>query len=73
MVSKGKTWARNLLLIFFIWGTFWSLYSLPAIKVEFRLQVIITAIGYSLGLILTILLYLKPSKQWFENFKQQKS
>ena len=34
MISKGKTWPRNLLLIFLILGTCSMLYLLPSIKVN---------------------------------------
>jgi len=69
MISKGKTWPRNLLLIFLILGTCSMLYLLPSIKVNLRYQFIISGIKYPLGLIPIILLYFKPAKQWFETFK----
>ena len=68
-ISKGKTWPRNLLLIFLILGTCSSLYLLPSIKVNLIYLFIISGIKYSLGLIPIILLYLKPAKQWFGTFK----
>ena len=68
-ISKGKTWARNVLLLFLILGTCSSLYFLPNIIDELKYQFVISAIKYSLGLISTILLYLKPAQQWFATFK----
>ncbi len=57
-ISKGETWPRNFLLLFFIWGIFSSLFYL----------FIISVMTYSFGLIPIILLYLKPAKLWFGQF-----
>lgn len=70
MISKGKAWPRNLLLIFFTLGVCSGLWLLPNIKVEFRYVFIISFIKYALGLIALTALFLKPSKQWFETFKK---
>jgi len=68
-ISKGKTWPRNLFLIFFILAACQSYYFLPNIKAELKYVFVISGIQYSLGLIPVVLLYLKPAKQWFETFK----
>jgi hypothetical protein len=70
MISKGKAWPRNLLLIFFTLGVCSGLWLLPNIKVELRYVFIISFIKYALGLIALMALFLKPSKQWFETFKK---
>lgn len=72
-ISKGKTWARNVLLLFLVLGTCSSLYLLPNIIDELKYQFVISAIKYSLGLISIILLYLKPAQQWFATFKGTKN
>jgi hypothetical protein len=69
MISKGKTWPRNLLLVFLLFGLCSILYYLPNVKAGFRYQFIIMGIKFALGVIPIIVLYLKPAKQWFETFR----
>jgi hypothetical protein len=69
MISKGKTWPRNLLLFFLLFGLCSILYYLPNVKAGFRYQFIIMGIKFALGVIPIIVLYLKPAKQWFETFR----
>lgn len=69
-ISKGKTWPRDLFLLFLFLGICSSLYLLPSLKTELRYQVVVSVVRSSLGLIPIMILYLKPAKQWFESFKQ---
>ena len=69
MISRGKTWPRNLLLFFLLFGLCSILYYLPNVKAGFRYQFIIMGIKFALGVIPIIVLYLKPAKQWFETFR----
>jgi len=68
--SKGKTWSRNIIRLFFVLGVFGSLWLLIGIKDEFKYQFIIMAIQFSFGLIIVSLLYRKPAQEWFETFKK---
>jgi hypothetical protein len=69
LISIGKSWARNLLLVFFILGMCSSLVLLPVISTAMRYQIVISVLNYALGIIPLILLFLKPSRQWFKSFK----
>ena len=71
--SKGKTWSRNIIRLFFVLGVFGSLWLLIGIKDEFKYQFIIMAIQYSVGLIIIFPLYRKPAQEWFETFKKHKN
>ena len=72
-ISKGKTWPRTLFLLFMLFGICSSLYFGISFKAEFRYQVVIQVVKYSLGLIPVAMLYLHPAKEWFESFKQNPS
>ena len=69
LISIGKSWARNLLLVFFILGMCSSLVLLPVISAEMRYQIVISVLNYALGIIPLILLFLKPARQWFKEAK----
>jgi len=72
-ISKGKTWPRNLLLLFLFFGVCFSLYSLPSFTGEHQYQPIVSVVRFSLGFIPITILYLKPARQWFESFKPHQS
>ncbi|HUN24135.1 MAG TPA: hypothetical protein PK299_13480 [Anaerolineales bacterium] len=72
-ISKGKTWARDMFLLMFVASIFANLYLGASIKAELRYQVVVSVVTSCLALIPTVMLYLKPAKEWFENFKQPPS